>query len=86
MQILELAALLIKKKSTMIGIVVHSVMIGLAMGASANNCTILIVALCFHQFSEGMGLGGSILQVNSSRSNRLYTCWFDIKQIDLTYI
>ncbi|KAI4314029.1 hypothetical protein L6164_026972 [Bauhinia variegata] len=46
------------------GIVVHSVVIGLSMGASDNPCTIrpLIAALCFHQLFEGMGLGGSILQ------------------------
>ena len=43
---------------------VHSVVIGLGMGASDNPCTIrpLIIALCFHQFFEGMGLGGCILQ------------------------
>ncbi|KAL4362093.1 hypothetical protein GQ457_04G010570 [Hibiscus cannabinus] len=48
-----------------LGIVVHSVVIGLAMGASDNQCTIrsLIAALCFHQMFEGMGLGGCILQV-----------------------
>ncbi|XP_072063191.1 fe(2+) transport protein 2 [Arachis hypogaea] len=47
-----------------LGIVVHSVVIGLGMGASDNPCTIrpLIIALCFHQFFEGMGLGGCILQ------------------------
>ncbi|XP_054808273.1 fe(2+) transport protein 1-like [Prosopis cineraria] len=47
-----------------LGIVVHSVVIGLSMGASENPCTIrpLIAALCFHQFFEGMGLGGCILQ------------------------
>lgn len=47
------------------GIVVHSVVIGLGMGASMNPRTIrpLIAALCFHQMFEGMGLGGSILQV-----------------------
>ncbi|CAL9248749.1 unnamed protein product [Arabidopsis halleri] len=47
-----------------LGIVVHSVVIGLAMGASDNQCTIrsLIAALCFHQLVEGMRLGGSILQ------------------------
>lgn len=46
------------------GIVVHSVVIGLSMGASDNPCTIrpLIAALCFHQLFEGMGLGGCILQ------------------------
>ena len=48
-----------------LGIVVHSVVIGLSMGASENASTIrpLIAALCFHQFFEGMGLGGCILQV-----------------------
>lgn len=48
-----------------IGIVVHSVVIGVSMGASSNQCTIrpLIAALCFHQLFEGMGLGGCILQV-----------------------
>ncbi|CAJ1931753.1 unnamed protein product [Sphenostylis stenocarpa] len=47
-----------------LGIVVHSVVIGLSMGASLNPCTIrpLIAALCFHQMFEGMGLGGCILQ------------------------
>ncbi|RDY04331.1 Fe(2+) transport protein 2, partial [Mucuna pruriens] len=47
-----------------LGIVVHSVVIGLSMGASMNPCTIrpLIAALCFHQLFEGMGLGGCILQ------------------------
>lgn len=45
------------------GIVVHSVVIGLSVGASENPCTIrpLIAALCFHQMFEGMGLGGCIL-------------------------
>ncbi|KAK7362494.1 hypothetical protein VNO77_04609 [Canavalia gladiata] len=47
-----------------LGIVVHSVVIGLGVGASNNTCTIrgLIAALCFHQMFEGMGLGGCILQ------------------------
>ncbi|KAK7309932.1 hypothetical protein RJT34_07074 [Clitoria ternatea] len=47
-----------------LGIVVHSVVIGLSMGASENPCTIrpLVAALCFHQLFEGMGLGGCILQ------------------------
>lgn len=46
------------------GIVVHSVVIGIGMGASQNICTIrpLVAALCFHQLFEGMGLGGCILQ------------------------
>jgi solute carrier family 39 (zinc transporter), member 1/2/3 len=46
------------------GIIVHSVVIGLGMGASQNVCTIrpLVTAMCFHQLFEGMGLGGCILQ------------------------
>ncbi|XP_062212009.1 fe(2+) transport protein 1-like [Phragmites australis] len=46
------------------GIVVHSVVIGLGMGASQSVCTIrpLVAAMCFHQLFEGMGLGGCILQ------------------------
>jgi len=49
-----------------LGIVVHSVVIGLGLGASNNTCTIkgLIAALCFHQMFEGMGLGGCIQQVS----------------------
>lgn len=47
-----------------LGIVVHSIVIGLSLGASNNTCSIkgLIAALCFHQMFEGMGLGGCILQ------------------------
>ncbi|KAE8673056.1 Zinc transporter 1 [Hibiscus syriacus] len=49
-----------------LGIVVHSVIIGISLGASKNPKTIkpLVVALSFHQFFEGMGLGGCISQVN----------------------
>ncbi|XP_010242082.1 PREDICTED: fe(2+) transport protein 1-like [Nelumbo nucifera] len=47
-----------------LGIIVHSVVIGLSLGASDNTCTIkpLVAALCFHQMFEGMGLGGCIFQ------------------------
>jgi len=40
------------------------------MGASGNSCTIrpIVIAICFHQLFEGMGLGGCILQVNISPS------------------
>ena len=51
-----------------LGIVVHSVVIGLSLGASNNTCTIkgLVAALCFHQMFEGMSLGGCILQVHQN--------------------
>ncbi|CAN0919706.1 Zinc transporter 1 [Linum grandiflorum] len=47
-----------------VGIVVHSVIIGISLGASESPKTIrpLVVALSFHQFFEGMGFGGCISQ------------------------
>ncbi|XP_030470626.1 zinc transporter 8-like [Syzygium oleosum] len=47
-----------------LGIVVHSVIIGISLGASESPSTIrpLVAALSFHQFFEGMGLGGCITQ------------------------
>jgi zinc transporter 1/2/3 len=48
-----------------LGIVVHSVIIGMSLGASESASAIkpLVVALTFHQFFEGIGLGGCIVQV-----------------------
>lgn len=48
-----------------LGIIVHSVIIGIALGASDTPKTVkpLVAALTFHQFFEGMGLGGCIAQV-----------------------
>lgn len=50
-----------------IGIIFHSVIIGVTMGMSQNQCTIrpLVAALAFHQIFEGMGLGGCIAQVHA---------------------
>ncbi|KAJ0434997.1 putative zinc/iron permease [Helianthus annuus] len=47
-----------------LGIVIHSVIIGLSLGASKSPKTIkpLIAALSFHQLFEGLGLGGNIFQ------------------------
>ncbi|KAK7393798.1 hypothetical protein VNO78_22362 [Psophocarpus tetragonolobus] len=52
-----------------LGIVVHSVIIGISVGASESPKTIrpLIAALTFHQFFEGMGLGSCITQANFKR-------------------
>ncbi|KAG2239666.1 hypothetical protein Bca52824_091505 [Brassica carinata] len=49
-----------------LGILFHSVVIGLSLGASNDACTIkgLIIALCFHHLFEGVGLGGCILQAD----------------------
>ncbi|CAM6043145.1 unnamed protein product [Sphagnum compactum] len=47
-----------------LGIVAHSVIIGIALGVSNSPCTVrpLIAALTFHQFFEGFALGGCISQ------------------------
>ncbi|XP_058087556.1 zinc transporter 9-like [Magnolia sinica] len=47
-----------------LGIVVHSVIIGISLGASESPSTIrpLVAALRFHQFFESIGLGGCIVQ------------------------
>ncbi|XP_073525381.1 uncharacterized protein [Phyllobates terribilis] len=47
-----------------LGIMVHSVIIGVTLGTAGSLSTIkpLMAALCFHQFFEGMGLGGCIAQ------------------------
>ncbi|KAF8007626.1 hypothetical protein BT93_K1583 [Corymbia citriodora subsp. variegata] len=52
-----------------LGIVVHSVIIGISLGASESPNTIrpLVAALSFHQFFEGMGLGGCITQAKFKR-------------------
>ncbi|TKY66177.1 Zinc transporter 1 [Spatholobus suberectus] len=48
-----------------IGIVVHSVIIGISLGTAGSMNTIkpLLAALSFHQFFEGLGLGGCISQI-----------------------
>ncbi|MED6223194.1 hypothetical protein PIB30_071553 [Stylosanthes scabra] len=52
-----------------LGIVVHSVVIGITLGASMSSETIrpLVGALTFHQFFEGMGLGSCITQAKFRR-------------------
>ncbi|KMZ57200.1 Zinc transporter 5 [Zostera marina] len=47
-----------------LGILVHSVIIGISLGASESPSTVrpLLAALSFHQFFEGIGLGGCIIQ------------------------
>ncbi|OMO70452.1 Zinc/iron permease [Corchorus capsularis] len=61
-----------------LGIVVHSVVIGLSLGASNNTCTIkgLVAALCFHQMFEGMGLGGCILQAEYKAFKKFVMAFF----------
>ncbi|CAD5333995.1 unnamed protein product [Arabidopsis thaliana] len=61
-----------------LGIIVHSVVIGLSLGATNDTCTIkgLIAALCFHQMFEGMGLGGCILQAEYTNVKKFVMAFF----------
>ncbi|OIW16496.1 hypothetical protein TanjilG_32166 [Lupinus angustifolius] len=60
-----------------IGIVFHSVIIGVTMGMSQNVCTIrpLVAALAFHQIFEGIGLGGCVAQAGFSFGTMAYMCF-----------
>lgn len=60
-----------------IGIIFHSVIIGVTMGMSQNICTIrpLVAALAFHQIFEGLGLGGCIAQAGFSFGTTAYMCF-----------
>ncbi|KAL0444455.1 UNVERIFIED_CONTAM: Zinc transporter 5 [Sesamum latifolium] len=64
-----------------LGIIVHSVIIGIALGASESPKTIrpLIAALTFHQFFEGIGLGGCITQARfNTRAVAILALFFSI--------
>uniref|UniRef100_A0A1J3EDZ6 Zinc transporter 1 n=2 Tax=Noccaea caerulescens TaxID=107243 RepID=A0A1J3EDZ6_NOCCA len=64
-----------------IGIVVHSVIIGISLGASQSIETIkpLMAALSFHQFFEGLGLGGCIsLAELKSKSTVIMAAFFSV--------
>ncbi|XVE48440.1 hypothetical protein DITRI_Ditri01bG0002500 [Diplodiscus trichospermus] len=64
-----------------VGILVHSLIIGVALGASQSAKTIkpLVAALTFHQFFEGMGLGGCISQAKfKSRAIAMMLVFFSL--------
>ncbi|CAK9168165.1 unnamed protein product [Ilex paraguariensis] len=64
-----------------LGIIVHSVIIGISLGASETPKTIrpLVAALTFHQFFEGMGLGGCIAQAKfKSRAIAIMVVFFSL--------
>ncbi|GLT97270.1 hypothetical protein SLE2022_148430 [Rubroshorea leprosula] len=64
-----------------LGIVSHSVIIGLSLGVSSSPCTIrpLIAALSFHQFFEGFALGGCISQAQfKTTSATIMACFFAV--------
>ncbi|CAD6336529.1 unnamed protein product [Miscanthus lutarioriparius] len=61
-----------------LGIVSHSVIIGLSLGVSQNPCTIkpLVAALSFHQFFEGFALGGCISEAQFKSFSALLMAFF----------
>ncbi|XP_024200074.2 zinc transporter 1 [Rosa chinensis] len=64
-----------------LGILVHSVIIGISVGASQDTYTIkpLLVALSFHQFFEGISLGGCISQAQfKSLSEAIMAAFFSL--------
>ncbi|WVZ94546.1 hypothetical protein U9M48_040426 [Paspalum notatum var. saurae] len=64
-----------------LGILVHSVIIGVSLGASLRPSTIrpLVGALSFHQFFEGIGLGGCIVQAKfKARATVIMATFFSL--------
>lgn len=64
-----------------LGIVVHSVIIGVSLGTSQSAKLIkpLVGALSFHQFFEGIGLGGCIVQAEfRSRATVIMAFFFSM--------
>ncbi|XP_030543907.1 zinc transporter 8-like [Rhodamnia argentea] len=64
-----------------LGIVVHSVIIGISLGTSGSAKTVkpLMAALTFHQFFEGMGLGGCITQAKfKARATVIMALFFSL--------
>lgn len=62
-----------------LGIVSHSVLIGLSLGVSHSPCTIrpLVAALSLHQFFEGFALGGCIAQAGFKKASTvIMACFF----------
>ncbi|KAI3987465.1 hypothetical protein MKX01_017163 [Papaver californicum] len=72
---------LIRNRVLELGIVVHSIIIGIALGALENPSSIkpLVAALTFHQFFEGMGLGGCISQAKfKSKAATIMALFFSL--------
>ncbi|TPX33027.1 hypothetical protein SmJEL517_g04027 [Synchytrium microbalum] len=55
-----------------LGIVFHSVIIGLALGVATDEWSSLIIALAFHQLFEGMALGTRIAELNTSLFTKIF--------------
>ncbi|KAJ1950456.1 low-affinity Zn(2+) transporter zrt2 [Linderina pennispora] len=46
-----------------VGIALYSVLVGLALAVSDKDFTVMLVAICFHQFFEGLALGSSLAEL-----------------------
>lgn len=63
------------------GIVSHSIIIGISLGVSHSPCTIrpLLLALSFHQFFEGFALGGCVAEAKlTPRGSAMMAFFFTI--------
>ncbi|OQR91128.1 Zinc (Zn2)-Iron (Fe2) Permease (ZIP) Family [Achlya hypogyna] len=57
-----------------VGVAIHSVIIGLELGvASGGTFTTLLIALCFHQFFEGVAVGTSAVSAFTSIKASVFT-------------
>ncbi|CAA7025500.1 unnamed protein product [Microthlaspi erraticum] len=61
-----------------LGIVSHSIIIGISLGVSHSPCTIrpLLVALSFHQFFEGFALGGCVAEARLTPRGSVMMAFF----------
>ncbi|KAJ8331057.1 hypothetical protein QVD99_001140 [Batrachochytrium dendrobatidis] len=50
-----------------LGIASHSIIIGLTLGVATDEFTTLLIALCFHQFFEGVALSAIVTEANFKR-------------------
>ena len=54
------------------GIALHSIIIGVTLGIAREDFTILLIAICFHQFFEGIALSSIILEAELKKK---YLAW-----------
>jgi zinc transporter 1/2/3 len=60
-----------EQKSTLVlefGIGIHSVLIGIALGIATDEFVPLLIAICFHQFFEGLALSAVMLSIAYKRA------------------
>jgi zinc transporter 1/2/3 len=55
-----------------LGIALHSIIIGVTLGIAREDFNILLIAICFHQFFEGIALSSIILEAELQKK---YLAW-----------